>query len=97
MNLDKMTCAGNLDSLQDVADNERYTFVHGDLCDSSLVAKVFAEHQPEAIVHFVAESHVDRSIDGPAPFIQTNINGTFVLLEEAESIGTVWPKSVKTK
>lgn len=79
-----MTCAGNLDSLQDVADNERYTFVHGDLCDSSLVAKVFAEHQPEAIVHFVAESHVDRSIDGPAPFIQTNINGTFVLLEEAK-------------
>lgn len=81
--LDKLTYAGNLDSLRDAEGDSRYTFVHGDICDAELVAKLFKQHQPSAVVHFAAESHVDRSIDGPAEFIQTNINGTFTLLEVA--------------
>lgn len=83
INLDNLTYAGNLDSLCDVENDHRYTFIHGDICDQLLVEKVFAEYKPDAIVHFAAESHVDRSIDDPASFIQTNINGTFVLLEGA--------------
>ena len=83
VNLDALTYAGNLDSLKDVEDNGRYTFVQGDICDSDLVRKLLREQQPDAIVHFAAESHVDRSIDGPVVFIQTNINGTFTLLENA--------------
>lgn len=81
VNLDALTYAGNLDSLKDVEDNDRYTFLQGDICDSSLVRKLLSEQQPDAVIHFAAESHVDRSIDGPAAFIQTNINGTFTLLE----------------
>lgn len=81
--LDKLTYAGNLESLRDAEDDSRYTFVHGDICDAGLVATLFKRHQPSAVVHFAAESHVDRSIDGPAEFIQTNINGTFTLLEAA--------------
>lgn len=83
VNLDALTYAGNLDSLKDVEDNGRYTFVQGDICDSDLVKKLLSEQQPDAVIHFAAESHVDRSIDGPAAFIQTNINGTFTLLENA--------------
>lgn len=83
VNLDKLTYAGNLDSLRDLEKDSRYTFIHGDICDQLLVEKIFIEYQPDAIVHFAAESHVDRSIDGTAAFIQTNINGTFVLLEAA--------------
>ncbi|WP_312518551.1 dTDP-glucose 4,6-dehydratase [Anaerospora sp.] len=79
--LDKLTYAGNLDSLLDAEGDPRYTFVHGDICDAELVTRLFKKQQPLAIVHFAAESHVDRSIDGPAEFIQTNINGTFTLLE----------------
>lgn len=79
--LDKLTYAGNLDSLHDIEADPRYTFVHGDICDAKLVEMLFREHQPAGVVHFAAESHVDRSIDGPAEFIQTNINGTFTLLE----------------
>lgn len=79
--LDKLTYAGNLDSLREVADDSRYTFIHGDICDTDLVTTLFANFQPSAIIHFAAESHVDRSIDGPAEFIRTNINGTFTLLE----------------
>lgn len=81
--LDKLTYAGNLDSLHDAEGDTRYTFVHGDICDAGLVATLLKKHQPSAVVHFAAESHVDRSIDGPAEFIQTNINGTFTLLEAA--------------
>jgi dTDP-glucose 4,6-dehydratase len=81
INLDKLTYAGNLDSLRDIEHDPRYTFVQGDICDSELVQRLLAEHQPDAIVHFAAESHVDRSIDGPSEFIQTNIHGTFNLLE----------------
>jgi len=85
LNLDKLTYAGNLDSLQTIEHNPRYRFAQGDICDQALVEKLMAEAQPTAIVHFAAESHVDRSIDGPAAFIQTNINGTFTLLEAARS------------
>lgn len=81
--LDKLTYAGNLDSLRDADGDPRYTFVHGDICDAGLVATLLKKHRPFAVVHFAAESHVDRSIDGPAEFIQTNINGTFTLLEAA--------------
>jgi len=83
INLDHLTYAGNLDSLHDVEKNLRYTFIHGDICDQIVVEKIFGEYQPDAVVHFAAESHVDRSIDGPAAFVETNINGTFVLLEAA--------------
>lgn len=95
INLDKLTYAGNLDSLRDVENDLRYTFIHGDICDSSLVEKVFTEHQPNGIIHFAAESHVDRSIDGPAPFINTNINGTFVLLEAARKYWSLLGEEAK--
>ncbi len=85
VNFDKLTYAGNLDSLAGVEANPRYRFVQGDICDQALVEKLFTEVQPAAIVHFAAESHVDRSIDGPGAFIETNINGTFSLLEAARS------------
>jgi dTDP-glucose 4,6-dehydratase len=81
VNLDKLTYAGNLQSLAAVEGNSRYCFVHGDIGDGELVARLLKEHQPTAIVNFAAESHVDRSIHGPADFIQTNIVGTFLLLE----------------
>lgn len=97
VNLDKLTYAGNLDSLEDIADDAGYTFIYGDICEQSVVAKIFAEHQPDAVVHFAAESHVDRSIDGPAPFIQTNINGTFVLLEEAKKYWNLLEGTAKNK
>lgn len=85
VNLDKLTYAGNLESLADVSDSERYAFVHVDICDSIAVARVFTEHQPDAVMHLAAESHVDRSISGPAAFIETNILGTCTLLEAARS------------
>jgi len=83
INLDKLTYAGNLLNLQDVADNPHYRFVHGDICDRALVDNIFAEEKIDTVIHFAAESHVDRSIEGPAEFIQTNILGTFSLLEAA--------------
>lgn len=83
INLDKLTYAGNLDSLRPVENHPHYTFVRGDIGDQTLLDKILADRQVDAIVHFAAESHVDRSIDGPAVFIQTNINGTFSLLEAA--------------
>ncbi len=82
-NLDKLTYAGNLDSLKNAGENKRYSFVQGDICDQPLAQRLFKQYQPDAIVHFAAESHVDRSIDGPTAFIETNINGTFLLLEKA--------------
>ncbi|MEO6968479.1 MAG: dTDP-glucose 4,6-dehydratase [Rhodanobacteraceae bacterium] len=81
VNLDKLTYAGNLDTLKSLAANPAYLFVHGDIGDRPLVAKLLAEHKPDAIVNFAAESHVDRSIDGPAAFIETNVVGTLALLE----------------
>jgi dTDP-glucose 4,6-dehydratase len=81
LNLDKLTYAGNLESLADVADHPRYRFLQADIADQTKVAQTLAEFQPDAILHLAAESHVDRSIDGPAAFIQTNIVGTYALLE----------------
>lgn len=81
--LDKLTYAGNLDSLEPVADAANYTFVHGDINDATLVQSLLAEHQPTAIIHLAAESHVDRSIDGPAAFVTTNVVGTCSLLDAA--------------
>jgi dTDP-glucose 4,6-dehydratase len=85
VNLDKLTYAGNVRNLDPIAEHKRYTFVHGDIADRALVRRLLEEHAPSAMVHFAAESHVDRSIHGPEDFIQTNINGTFALLEEAKA------------
>lgn len=83
VNLDALTYAGNRDTLASVADNPGHVFVHGDIGDRTLVASLLARYRPEAIVNFAAESHVDRSIDGPAAFVQTNVVGTLGLLEVA--------------
>lgn len=85
VNLDKLTYAGNLDSLSDVSDVARYAFERVDICDPAELARVFKEHQPDVVMHLAAESHVDRSIDGPGGFIQTNIVGTYNLLEAARA------------
>ncbi|MCE5181742.1 MAG: dTDP-glucose 4,6-dehydratase [Anaerolineaceae bacterium] len=83
VNLDKLTYAGNLENLASLKNDTRHLFVRGDINDRGLLANLLAEHKPRAIIHFAAESHVDRSISGPGEFIQTNINGTFSLLEVA--------------
>src|SRR5947209_7777715 len=83
INLDKLTYAGNLGSLQAVSENRRYQFVHGDICDQELLRRVFDTHAPRAVVHFAAVGHVDRSILGPAKFVRTNIEGPFDLLVAA--------------
>ena len=80
---DKLTYAGNLDSLAPIASNPRYRFVRGDICDHAAVRRAFAEFRPDVVMHLAAESHVDRSIDGPAAFIETNVVGTFVMLDAA--------------
>ena len=85
VNLDKLTYAGNPESLADLKGNARHVFLKGDINDRALVGKLLREHRPLAIVHFAAESHVDRSIQGPADFVQTNVVGTFSLLEEARN------------
>ena len=81
VNLDKLTYAGNLDTLSSLADRPGHVFVRGDIGDRALVERLLTEHRPDAILNFAAESHVDRSIDGPAAFVQTNVVGTLVLLE----------------
>ena len=83
VNVDKLTYAGNLESLLPVSDDPRYRFEQVDVCDGAALSEVFATHRPDAVLHLAAESHVDRSIDGPAEFIQTNVVGTFTLLQEA--------------
>jgi len=83
VNVDKLTYAGNLESVEQVADSSRYSFVQADICDANAMKEVFQRHQPDIVMHLAAESHVDRSIDGPAEFIRTNILGTFTLLETA--------------
>ncbi|MCR3969091.1 dTDP-glucose 4,6-dehydratase [Aeromonas veronii] len=85
INLDKLTYAGNLESLSSVSDSERYAFEQVDICNRSELDRVFSEHQPDAVMHLAAESHVDRSITGPADFIETNIVGTYMLLEAARA------------
>nr|WP_269780808.1 dTDP-glucose 4,6-dehydratase [Photobacterium phosphoreum] len=81
VNVDKLTYAGNLESLLTVENNDRYTFEQVDICDRAELDRVFAKYQPDAVMHLAAESHVDRSIDGPAAFIETNIVGTYTILE----------------
>ena len=85
VNVDKLTYAGNLESLAEVAGSDRYAFEQVDIGDRQQIERVFREHQPDAVMHLAAESHVDRSIDGPGEFIATNIVGTYVLLEQARS------------
>ena len=84
VNFDKLTYAGNLHNLDSIASNARYQFVQGDVTDRGAVRQALEKYRPQAIVHFAAESHVDRSIRGPEDFIRTNINGTFALLEETQ-------------
>ncbi|MDD2599740.1 MAG: dTDP-glucose 4,6-dehydratase [Kiritimatiellae bacterium] len=93
LNLDKLTYAGNLESLQEVADSGDYRFVHADICDAPSVKEALNDFQPHAIMHLAAESHVDRSIDGPSAFIQTNVVGTAVLLECATEYWRGLPES----
>ncbi|WP_084386592.1 dTDP-glucose 4,6-dehydratase [Castellaniella caeni] len=88
VNIDKLTYAGNLESLTPVADHPGYAFEQLDICDAAGLARAFARHQPDAVMHLAAESHVDRSIDGPAAFIQTNMVGTYTLLEAARHYWT---------
>ena len=83
VNVDKLTYAGNLESLNEVSASPRYAFEQVDICDRFSLERVFAQHQPDVVMHLAAESHVDRSIDGPAEFIETNIVGTYTLLEVA--------------
>ena len=83
VNVDKLTYAASLSSLQSVSRDQRYVFEHADIRDAAAMARVFDRHEPDAVLHLAAESHVDRSIDGPAAFIETNIVGTYVLLEAA--------------
>lgn len=95
INLDKLTYAGNLSSLSDVENDLGYAFIHGDICDAELLDRIFREQQPDGILHLAAESHVDRSIDGPESFIQTNIVGTFRLLEAARKCWKSLPEEKK--
>lgn len=88
VNVDKLTYAGNPESVSSIANNERYAFEQVDICDRAALDHVFKEHQPDAVMHLAAESHVDRSISGPADFIETNIVGTYTLLEAARAYWT---------
>ena len=89
VNVDKLTYAGNLESLKSVESNKRYVFEQVDICDAVELKRVFNQHQPDLVMHLAAESHVDRSIDGPGEFIQTNIVGTYSLLEQARAYWSV--------
>jgi len=94
VNVDKLTYAGNLENLAEVSDSERYAFEQIDICERDALERVFIVHQPDAVMHLAAESHVDRSIDGPAAFIETNIVGTYTLLETARQY---WLKQDKVR
>jgi dTDP-glucose 4,6-dehydratase len=95
VNFDKLTYAGNMNNLASVRQDPRHIFVQGDIGDTAQVAALFAQYKPRAIVHFAAESHVDRSIHGPAAFVETNINGTFSLLEATRAYWSTLPESEK--
>lgn len=95
--VDSLTYAGNLDSLLPVSESQRYTFSKVDICDSSTLDMLFAEYQPDAVMHLAAESHVDRSIDGPAAFINTNIVGTYTLLEATRQYWNALPEDRKSR
>lgn len=94
-NVDKLTYAGNLNSLADVANSERYSFEQVDICDAVALTNAFERHQPDAVMHLAAESHVDRSIDGPSAFINTNIVGTYTLLEASRNYWKDLPEARK--
>tara|TARA_R100001443_G_scaffold90851_1_gene97395 strand:+ start:28555 stop:29616 length:1062 start_codon:yes stop_codon:yes gene_type:complete len=96
VNVDKLTYAGNLNSVAAVSGSERYTFEQADVCDAEAMQVLFTKHQPDAVMHLAAESHVDRSIDGPAAFIETNIVGTYTLLEAARNYWNDLPSARKT-
>ncbi len=93
VNVDKLTYAGNLDSVAPVADDPRYAFEQVDICDAAEVARVFAQHRPAAVLHLAAESHVDRSIDGPGAFVQTNVVGTYTLLDATRAYWKTLPEA----
>ncbi|TDR33161.1 dTDP-glucose 4,6-dehydratase [Hydromonas duriensis] len=96
VNLDKLTYAGNLDTLSSLKDNPKHIFIHGDIGDRELMARLLSTHRPRAIINFAAESHVDRSIHGPSDFIQTNVVGTFNLLESTRAYWNDLPEVDKT-
>src|SRR5215472_4753395 len=93
INVDKLTYAANPQSLAPIAGNPRYAFEKVDICDGAALRRVFERYRPDAVMHLAAESHVDRSIDGPAAFIETNVVGTFVLLDEARQYFATLPPS----
>ncbi|SAL71999.1 dTDP-glucose 4,6-dehydratase [Caballeronia peredens] len=95
LNVDKLTYAGNLETLKSLAHNPKHIFARADICDRAAIDRLLAEHKPRAIVHFAAESHVDRSIHGPADFVQTNVVGTFTLLEAARAYWGALPEQEK--
>ena len=95
VNLDALTYAGNPGNLMSLQDDPRHLFVHGDICERALVDILLAEHQPRALVHFAAESHVDRSIHGPGAFMKTNVDGTFTLLEATRAFWGALPADAK--
>ena len=92
--VDKLTYAGNLESLKEVADSPRYSFLQADICDQAAMDKAFADFRPDTIFHLAAESHVDRSIDGPGEFIRTNVVGTATLLQSALAYWRTLPDSL---
>ncbi|MBF39146.1 dTDP-glucose 4,6-dehydratase [Idiomarina sp. UBA4520] len=95
VNVDKLTYAGNLESLASVSNNKRYAFEQVDICDANEIKRVFEQHQPDVVMHLAAESHVDRSIDGPGEFMQTNIIGTYTLLEQGRAYWQNLPENQK--
>jgi dTDP-glucose 4,6-dehydratase len=97
VNVDKLTYAGNLESLGEIDKNEPYEFIQADICDGAAMAEIFRAHQPDGVMHLAAESHVDRSIDGPADFIQTNLFGTYSLLEAARHYWNTLQEEKKSK
>ncbi|VAW76734.1 dTDP-glucose 4,6-dehydratase [hydrothermal vent metagenome] len=97
VNIDKLTYAGNLESLRDIENSPKYIFEKIDVCDSEKMLRVMQQYQPDKIMHLAAESHVDRSIDGPADFIQTNIVGTYIMLDVARQFWASLPEHKKTE
>ena len=96
INVDKLTYAGNLESLESIANSPRYIFEQADICDKTALERIFQTHQPDAVMHLAAESHVERSIDGPSAFIETNIVGTYILLETARAYWNQLSESKKS-
>ncbi|MBI9021427.1 MAG: dTDP-glucose 4,6-dehydratase [Verrucomicrobia bacterium] len=97
LNVDKLTYAGNTESLKEIADSPLYRFEQADICDQEKIAALFADFQPDAVMHLAAESHVDRSIDGPSAFIETNIVGTYSMLEAAREYWASLPKNAEQR